>query len=63
MDAKEFQSTQERARNVICAAGIKLTDDEAAHIEVADFGLNRLASEGLELAPTSITIATVQRSW
>jgi D-lyxose ketol-isomerase len=49
MDAKEFQVAQERARNVICAAGIKLTDDEAAHIEVADFGLNRLASEGLEL--------------
>ena len=36
MDAKEFQVAQERARNVICAAGIKLTDDEAAHIEVAD---------------------------
>ena len=49
VDAKEFQIAQERARNVICAAGIKLTDDEAAHIEVADFGLNRLASEGLEL--------------
>ena len=49
MDAKEFELAQERARNVICAAGIKLTDDEAAHIEVADFGLNRLASEGLEL--------------
>jgi D-lyxose ketol-isomerase len=49
MDAKEFQVAQERARNVIRAAGIKLTDDEAAHIEVADFGLNRLASEGLEL--------------
>ncbi len=49
MDAKEFQVAQERARDVISAAGIKLTDDEAAHIEVADFGLNRLASEGLEL--------------
>jgi hypothetical protein len=49
MDAEEFQVAQEQARNVICAAGIKLTDDEAAHIEEADFGLNRLASEGLEL--------------
>ena len=49
MDAREFQVAQERARNVLCAAGIILTDEEAAHIEVADFGLNRLASEGLEL--------------
>jgi D-lyxose ketol-isomerase len=49
MDAKEFQIAQERARHVLSAAGIKLTDDEANHIEVADFGLNRLASEGLEL--------------
>jgi len=49
VDAKEFQRAQERARQVLHAAGIKLTDDEATHIEVADFGLNRLASEGLEL--------------
>ena len=49
MDAREFQAAQQRARSVLDAAGIVLTAEEAAHIEVADLGLNRLAVEGLEL--------------
>jgi D-lyxose ketol-isomerase len=49
MNASEFQGAQKRAREVLAAAGIVLTSEEAAHIEVADMGLNRLAVEGLEL--------------
>jgi len=48
MNASEFQSAQQRAREVLTEAGIVLTPEEAAHIEVADLGLNRLAVEGLE---------------
>src|ERR1700733_14694759 len=49
MHVDEFQAAQKRAQGVLNAAGIVLTDEEAAHIEVADLGLNRLAEEGLEL--------------
>jgi D-lyxose ketol-isomerase len=49
MDAGVFKSAQARAHHELTAAGILLTAPEAAHIEVADFGLNRLAAEGLEL--------------
>lgn len=49
MKASEFQAAQSRAREVLHAAGIVLTADEAANIEVADLGLNRLDVEGLEL--------------
>ncbi|HET6208115.1 MAG TPA: D-lyxose/D-mannose family sugar isomerase, partial [Terracidiphilus sp.] len=49
MDLGEFKAAQERAQDVLRSAGIVLTDEEAAHIEVADLGLNRLAVEGLEL--------------
>jgi len=49
MDAGEFKAAQKRAQGVLKSAGIVLTDDEMAHIEVADMGLNRLAVEGLEL--------------
>ena len=49
MDAGEFKAAQTRALDELRAAGILLTDQEAARIEVADFGLNRLAAEGLEL--------------
>jgi D-lyxose ketol-isomerase len=34
---------------MLVSAGIALSDDETANIEVVDVGLNRLASEGLEL--------------
>src|SRR5579871_6881216 len=49
MNAREFQAAQKRAQEVLAATGIVLTDAEAAHLEVADMGLNRLATEGLEL--------------
>jgi len=49
MIATEVQAAQKRAQEVLRAAGIVLTAEEAAHIEVADMGLNRLAVEGLEL--------------
>jgi len=49
MDLGEFKAAQERAQDVLRSAGIVLTGNETAHIEVADLGLNRLAVEGLEL--------------
>ena len=49
MNATEFHAAQKRAQDVLAEAGIVLTDAEAANIEVADLGLNRLAVEGLEL--------------
>jgi len=49
MEISEFQAAQQRARSVLDTAGIVLTAEEAAHIEVADLGLNRLIVEGLEL--------------
>src|SRR3954462_10692723 len=49
MDANEFHAAQKRAKDVLTAAGIVLTAEEASNIEVADMGLNRLAVEGLEL--------------
>jgi D-lyxose ketol-isomerase len=49
MIASEVEAAQKRAQEVLRAAGIVLTAEEAAHIEVADMGLNRLAVEGLEL--------------
>ena len=49
MNAQEFQAAQKRAQDVLSRAGIVITPAEAAQIEVADLGLNRLAEEGLEL--------------
>lgn len=49
MKASEFEAAQKRANEVLRTVGIVLTADEAAHIEVADLGLNRLNVEGLEL--------------
>ena len=49
MDAGDFKAAQQRAQHELSAAGIVLTDQEAERIEVADFGLNRLSAEGLEL--------------
>jgi len=42
-------AAQDRARQMLSLTGIQLTVEEARNIEVADLGLNRLASEGLEL--------------
>jgi D-lyxose ketol-isomerase len=45
----EVIAARERARLALTDAGIALTEEEVANIEVVDVGLNRLASEGLEL--------------
>ena len=49
MKTGEFQAAQKKAQEVLDRAGIVLTAAEAAQIEVADLGLNRLDEEGLEL--------------
>ena len=49
MKRNEVMAAQEKARQMLADAGIALSSAEAADIEVADLGLNRLASEGLEL--------------
>jgi D-lyxose ketol-isomerase len=50
MIAKEqHQQAQQRARDFLERAGIVLTAEESATIEVADFGLGELESTGLEL--------------
>ena len=61
MKRSEVLAAQERARQALAEAGIRLTPPEAEHIEVADVGLNRLASEGLELV-TYINNTTVLQS-
>ena len=45
----EQQSAQRRAAEMIRQAGIKISDDEAAAIEVVDFGLSNLAQEGVQV--------------
>lgn len=49
MKRSEIIDAQIRAIEMLKAAGIAITADEADNLEVADFGLGRLASEGLEL--------------
>lgn len=49
MKRNEVLAAQQKARQMLADAGIALTEAEAATIEVADVGLNRLASEGLQL--------------
>jgi D-lyxose ketol-isomerase len=49
MKRTELVAAQEGARRKLASVGIALTEKETANIEVADLGLNRLASEGLEL--------------
>ncbi|HVK05044.1 MAG TPA: hypothetical protein VM490_16325 [Armatimonadaceae bacterium] len=46
---QEVAVARERAVAYLSRAGIVLTRDESARVEVADFGLSRLESEGLEL--------------
>lgn len=46
---KQLISTQEQAHDYLARAGIVLTPEEAANIEVADFGLDELDTTGLEL--------------
>ena len=49
MKRSEIIQAQKRAIAMLKAAGIAITSDEARDLEVADFGLGRLASEGLEI--------------
>jgi D-lyxose ketol-isomerase len=49
MKRSEFIAAQESARKMLKDAGIAITAEESANIEIADFGLNRLESEGLEI--------------
>lgn len=46
---EEHERAQRYAADQLAAAGIVLTADERAQIEVADFGLGRLAEVGLQL--------------
>jgi D-lyxose ketol-isomerase len=45
----EVRAAQDRAAGLLKDAGIAITDKERESIEVADFGLNDLESQGLEL--------------
>lgn len=45
----EIESARARAREYLDRAGIAITPSEAESIEVADFGLSRLAETGLEI--------------
>ena len=45
----EYAKAVERTLKEFADAGIILTDDEKARIEVADFGLSRLEEVGLEI--------------
>ena len=49
MKRSEVNSARQRALKMLDAAGIAVTPEEAAGLEVADFGLGRLESEGLEI--------------
>lgn len=49
MNIREVSDYRKRTLEMLCAAGIVLTDKEAAQIEVADMGLGNLAREGLQL--------------
>jgi len=46
---EQFVQAQAQARDYLARAGIVITPEEAANIEVADLGLNELDSTGLEL--------------
>ena len=46
---EEFETARQRAKSMLDAISIVLTDDEAKRIEVADFGLNELPVFGLQL--------------
>jgi D-lyxose ketol-isomerase len=46
---QELTAARQRALEYLTRAGIVLTPQEAANIEVADFGLSELAQTGLEL--------------
>src|SRR6266508_6747033 len=49
LSREKFTAAQQQAKEYLARAGIVITPEEAANIEVADFGLNELDSTGLEL--------------
>jgi D-lyxose ketol-isomerase len=49
IDRIQMEAARARARAYLSAAGIVLTPEESATIEVADFGLGQLETLGLEL--------------
>src|SRR5829696_7427040 len=49
MNQMTITDARSRAASMLADAGIVLTSDEATNIEVADFGLGRLETEGLEI--------------
>jgi len=49
ISAQEAREAQAYAEEQLAAAGVTLTDEERAAIEVADFGLGRLREIGLQL--------------
>ena len=53
----QLVSARDRAARLIRAAGIVLTEAEAASIEVADFGLGRLEREGAQI----LTVVQTER--
>jgi D-lyxose ketol-isomerase len=53
----EYDAARARAARLIRAGGIALTDAEARAIEVADFGLGRLAREGAQI----LTVVQTER--
>ncbi len=49
LSRKEYDEARVRAAVMIRAAGIRITEEEARRIEVADFGLGRLRFEGAQI--------------
>lgn len=49
MKRSEIRAAQAQSLDYFKKAGIILTEEEQANIEVADFGLNDLSSQGLEI--------------
>lgn len=49
MKRSDIILAQKKAGEVLQAAGIAITDEELVNIEVADFGLGRLLTEGLQI--------------
>lgn len=49
MKRSEMEAARSRTAEILLRACIAITDEEAANIEIADFGLGNLESEGLEI--------------
>jgi len=49
MKRSEVMAARERAAEMLKAAGIAITDEERANLEIADFSFGRLETEGLEI--------------